>query len=73
MRHSGVSGDASPVATSKDYYMRLDMENAPLGKEILLINEGGKLVTGKLTGTNREHFIEWQYAPKRAKRGKKCS
>lgn len=58
--------DANPVASTDEFRMRADMHNAPLGKKLLLINEAGVLVTGKLTKENRQHFIEWQYVPKRA-------
>jgi hypothetical protein len=43
------------------------MHNAPTGKKLLLINEGGVLVVGTLTNENRKHFVEWYYCPKRAK------
>lgn len=63
-----MSDDASPVASSDEIHMRDDMENAPLGKRILLINPGGCLVQGTLTSDSRQHFIEWQYLPKRARK-----
>lgn len=58
--------DASPVASTDEFRMRGDMHNAPLGKKLLLINEGGSLVTGTLTKATLSHFIEWQRCPKRA-------
>lgn len=58
--------DASPVASTAEFRMRRDMHNAPHGKLLLLINEGGKLTTGQLTRDTLSHFIEWQYCPKRA-------
>lgn len=61
-----MSDDASPVATTDHFHMRGDMENAPTGKRILLINESGVLVQGTITTENRAHYIEWQYLPKRA-------
>lgn len=59
--------DASPVASTDEFHMRLDMHNAPMGKKLLLINEGGVLVTGTLNNDNKGHYIEWQLVPKRAK------
>lgn len=59
--------DASPVASTDSFRMRSDIENAPTGKKLLLINEGGVLVVGTLTNDNRQHFIEWQALPARAK------
>ena len=59
--------DASPVASTPNVRMRSDMHNAPTGKKLLLINEGGVLVVGTLTNENRKHFVEWYYCPKRAK------
>lgn len=64
-----MSNDASPVASTSDFRMRADMENAPTDKKLLLINEGGVLVVGTLTNNNRRHFIEWQFVPKRATKG----
>lgn len=66
MSHSGASGDANPVATSDQWRMRKDMENAPIGRKLLLINPGGVLVFGTLTNETRNHFLEWAYLPKRA-------
>lgn len=60
--------DASPVASTDSFRMRSDMQNAPTGKKLLLINEAGVLVIGTLTADNRGHFIEWQLVPKRAKK-----
>lgn len=60
--------DANPVASTDEIRMRSDMHNAPTGKKLLLINEGGVLVPGILTADNRSHFIEWQFVPKRAKK-----
>ena len=54
------------VATTDQMRMRADMENAPLGEKLLLINEGGVLVPGVLTRDTLSHFIEWQRVPKRA-------
>lgn len=62
------NNDANPVASTDEFRMRKDMENAPTGKKLLLINEGGVLVVGTLTNDNRGHFIEWQKVPKRAPR-----
>ncbi len=62
-----MKNDASPVASTENFRMRGDMENAPRGKKLLLINEGGVLVTGTLTQVNEKHFIEWQFCPKRCK------
>jgi len=61
-----MSNDASPVATTDHFHMREDMQNAPTGKRILLINESGVLVQGTLNAENRGHFVEWQFLPKRA-------
>jgi hypothetical protein len=58
--------DANPVASTDKFRMRKDMQNAPTGKKLLLINEGGVLVVGTLTNDNRGHFVEWQFVPKRA-------
>lgn len=66
MAHSGVSGDANPVCSTDAFRMRKDMENAPTGVRLLLINEGGTLVLGTLTSDTRKHYIEWQKYPKRA-------
>jgi hypothetical protein len=63
-----MKNDASPVATTDEFRFRDDMHNAPRGKKLLLLNEGGVLVTGVLNSENSEHFIEWQYIPKRAKK-----
>ena len=60
--------DANPVASTDEFRMRTDMHNAPMGKKLLLINEGGVLVTGVLSRDTAAHFIEWQYVPKRALR-----
>lgn len=62
-----MSNDASPVASTDEFRMRSDMQNAPWGKKLLLINEGGVLITGTLNNENKGHYIEWQYCPKRAK------
>lgn len=67
---TSMNNDASPVATTDEFRFRDDMHNAPRGKKLLLLNEGGVLVTGVLNSENTEHFIEWQYIPKRAKRKK---
>lgn len=63
-----MTNDASPVASTDEFRMRTDMENAPLGKKLQLINEGGVAVYGTLTRDTLHHFIEWQYVPKRARR-----
>jgi hypothetical protein len=46
------------------------MDKAPVGKKLLLINEGVVLVQGVLTNANRAHFVEWSELPKRA--SKQC-
>jgi hypothetical protein len=61
-----MTNDASPVASTEELRMRSDMQNAPIGKKLLLINEGGVLVTGTLTRDIVAHYIEWQKVPKRA-------
>jgi len=61
-----MANDASPVASTEEFRFRRDMHNAPTGKRILLINESGVMVQGAINNTNRNHFIEWQYLPKRA-------
>lgn len=61
-----MNNDSSPVSTTAELRMRSDMRNAPRGKKLLLINEGGVLVTGVLNDTNTDHFVEWQHLPKRA-------
>lgn len=63
-----MTNDASPVASTDEFRMRTDMENAPTGKKLQLMNEGGVLVYGTLTNDNRSHYIQWQYVPKRAKK-----
>lgn len=63
-----MTNDASPVATTHEFRMRKDMENAPMGKKLLLINEGGVLVTGTLTRDSMKHYLEWQKLPKRAEK-----
>lgn len=60
--------DASPVASTDQLRMRSDMDKAPTGKKLLLINEGGVLVVGVLTAESRKHFKEWQKVPKRAEK-----
>lgn len=56
------------ASVHQSFRMCADMHNAPMGKKLLLINEGGVLVTGTLNLTNRAHFVEWQHVPKRAQR-----
>lgn len=63
-----MTNDANPVASTDALRMRSDMHNAPMGKKLLLINEGGVLVTGVLTNDNRKFYLEWQFVPKRAKK-----
>lgn len=63
-----MTNDASPVASTDEFRFRTDMEKAPHGKLLLLINEGGKFTSGVLNKENLAHFIEWQYVPKRAKK-----
>jgi len=58
--------DASPVASTGEFRFRSDIENAPTGKKLQLINEGGVAVYGVLTNDNRHHYIEWQYCLKRS-------
>lgn len=54
-----MTNDANPVASTDALRMRTDMENAPTGKKLLLINEGGVLVPGVLTNDNRKFYLEW--------------
>lgn len=66
-----MKNDASPVVTTDAYRFRSDMENAPLGKKLQAINEGGVAVYAVLNRENIKHFIEWCEIPKRAPKGPK--
>lgn len=61
-----MKNDASPVVTSDEVRFRSDMENAPLGKKIQAINEGGVAVYTVLNRETAKHYIEWLEVPKRA-------
>lgn len=61
------ASNSQPVAVDHKHCMRADMENAPIGVKLLLINLGGVLVPGTITESTRGDFLEWQYVLKRAK------
>lgn len=58
--------NSKEYVTREDWRMRNDMDNAPMGVKLLLINPSGVLTIGKLTHATRDHFIEWSELPKRA-------
>lgn len=62
-----MSSDSDNYATRPDWTMNPNMSEAPLGKKLLLLNEGGVLVFGTLTNNNRDCFIQWSELPRKAK------
>ena len=64
MMHKGGEGQpvTAPVST-----LRYDMENAPIGGKLLLLNPSGVLVFGTLTNATRHLYWAWAPLPRRNK------
>lgn len=58
--------DAKDYVTTDEWYLRDDMENAPLGKRLFVLNEGGKIIEEILTNKNKHQYSEWSALPMRA-------
>ena len=55
--------DSKDFAASDDFFLSPDIEHAPYGETLLLVNQGGVLVQGKLNEKTRSHYLEWCYPP----------